>query len=103
MAPWARLGQGGAKIGRNPTDRGKAGSKRSILVEGGGGPLEARGRLLTRSGWRVRRGAGVEGLQEDAFDAADVGELEGVGALAGGFQAGPAVLVAEAQELLRLP
>jgi putative transposase len=30
---------GGGEIGPNPTDRGKAGSKRSILVEGGGGPL----------------------------------------------------------------
>ena len=28
-------------IGRNPTDRGKAGSKKSILVDGGGGPLSA--------------------------------------------------------------
>ena len=33
----ARLG--GGAIGRNPTDRGKAGSKKSILVEGAGGPL----------------------------------------------------------------
>ncbi len=30
---------GGDLIGRNPTDRGKAGSKRSILVEESGGPL----------------------------------------------------------------
>ena len=33
--PWARH----ALIGPNPTDRGKAGSKRSLLVEGQGGPL----------------------------------------------------------------
>ena len=33
----ARLG--GGAIGRNPTDRGKAGSKKSILVDGAGGPL----------------------------------------------------------------
>jgi putative transposase len=35
-------GQGtfwGDAIGPNPTDRGKAGTKKSILVEGGGGPL----------------------------------------------------------------
>ena len=35
-------GQGtfwGDLIGPNPTDRGKAGSKRSLLVEGQGGPL----------------------------------------------------------------
>lgn len=35
-------GQGsfwGGLIGRNPTDRGKAGSKRSLLVDGEGGPL----------------------------------------------------------------
>ena len=30
---------GGDAIGPNPTDRGKAGSKRSLLVEGDGGPL----------------------------------------------------------------
>ena len=35
----ARLG--GGHIGPNPTDRGKAGSKRSILVDGDGGPLSA--------------------------------------------------------------
>ena len=29
----------GGAIGRNPTDRGKAGSKKSILVDGAGGPL----------------------------------------------------------------
>ena len=35
-------GQGpfwGGSIGRNPTDRGKAGSKKSILVDAAGGPL----------------------------------------------------------------
>ena len=32
---------GGDLIGPNPTDRGKAGTKRSILVEGDGGPLSA--------------------------------------------------------------
>ena len=30
---------GGDAIGRNPTDRGKPGTKRSILVEAAGGPL----------------------------------------------------------------
>ena len=37
-----RHGQGpfwGDSVGRNPTDRGKAGSKRSVLVDGSGGPL----------------------------------------------------------------
>jgi len=34
---------GGGLIGPNPTDRGKAGTKRSILVEGDGGPLSAVG------------------------------------------------------------
>ena len=29
----------GDSVGRNPTDRGKAGSKRSLLVDGDGGPL----------------------------------------------------------------
>lgn len=32
---------GGDKIGRNPTDRGKPGTKRSVLVEEQGGPLSA--------------------------------------------------------------
>lgn len=32
---------GGDQIGPNPTDRGKNGTKRSILTEGGGGPLAA--------------------------------------------------------------
>ena len=35
-------GQGsfwGGQVGPNPTDRGKAGTKRSLLVEGQGGPL----------------------------------------------------------------
>lgn len=39
-----RQGQGpfgGDSVGANPTDRAKAGSKRSILVDGGGGPLSA--------------------------------------------------------------
>ena len=35
---WERRVSGGA-IGRNPTDRGKAGSKKSILVDGAGRPL----------------------------------------------------------------
>ncbi|HKB38010.1 MAG TPA: IS5 family transposase [Gemmataceae bacterium] len=32
-------GSGGKKVGPNPTDRGKAGTKQSVLVEGDGGPL----------------------------------------------------------------
>lgn len=37
-----RAGQGafwGASVGKNPTDRGKKGTKRSLLVEAQGGPL----------------------------------------------------------------
>ncbi len=37
-----RLGKarfGGEQVGTNPTDRGKPGTKQSLLVEGGGGPL----------------------------------------------------------------
>jgi putative transposase len=30
---------GGDKVGKNPTDRGKMGTKKSLLVEGDGGPL----------------------------------------------------------------
>jgi putative transposase len=40
---YAALGKarsGGDHVGRNPTARGKAGIKRSILVEAEGGPLE---------------------------------------------------------------
>lgn len=38
MARWARLVWGGA-VGKNPTDRGKNGTKRSVLCDGKGGPL----------------------------------------------------------------
>ena len=37
--PWARRRSAGKKTGRNPTDRGKLGSKRSLLTDGRGGPL----------------------------------------------------------------
>jgi len=33
-APW-----GGKKVGKHPTDRGKIGTKRSVLTEGGGVPV----------------------------------------------------------------
>ena len=36
---WAKLRWAGKKTGRNPTDRGKRGVKRSLLVEGRGIPL----------------------------------------------------------------
>jgi putative transposase len=36
---WARPGPGGKKAGRNPTDRGKMGTKKSLLTDGDGGPL----------------------------------------------------------------
>ena len=39
IARWGRARFGGALLDRNPTDRGKAGSKKSILVDGAGGPL----------------------------------------------------------------
>jgi putative transposase len=32
--PW-----GGGKVGKNPTDRGKIGTKRSVLTDGSGGPI----------------------------------------------------------------
>lgn len=38
---WARRDSGGKKVGKNPTDRGKNGTKKSILVDGDGGPLAA--------------------------------------------------------------
>ena len=36
---WARPGSGGKKTGKNPTDRGKKGTKKSLLTDGDGGPL----------------------------------------------------------------
>src|SRR4051812_10377486 len=36
---WAKPASGGKKVGKNPTDRGKNGSKESVLVDGAGGPL----------------------------------------------------------------
>ena len=38
---WARPGSGGKKTGKNPTDRGKKGTKKSLLTDGDGGPLGA--------------------------------------------------------------
>ena len=39
MPGWARPGSGGKKTGKNPTDRGKSGTKKSLVVDGDGGPL----------------------------------------------------------------
>jgi putative transposase len=39
MRCWARPGPGGKKTGRNPTDRGKPGTKKSLVTDGDGGPL----------------------------------------------------------------
>jgi putative transposase len=36
---WGRPGSGGKKTGKNPTDRGKVGTKKSLVVDGDGGPL----------------------------------------------------------------
>lgn len=38
---WARPGSGGKKVGKNPTDRGKKGTKKHLVTDGGGGPLGA--------------------------------------------------------------
>src|SRR5207247_2451779 len=38
---WGRPGSGGKKVGKNPTDRGKKGTKESVLVDAEGGPLGA--------------------------------------------------------------
>ena len=45
---------------------------------------------------------GLEAVQDDALEALDVHEVEGEGPAAGGVEAGEAVLVAQAQELLGL-
>jgi putative transposase len=39
MPGWASPGSGGEKTGKNPTDRGKMGTKKSLVVDGDGGPL----------------------------------------------------------------
>ena len=39
MRCWARPGSGGKKTGKNPTDRGKPGTKKSLVTDGDGGPL----------------------------------------------------------------
>jgi putative transposase len=39
MRCWARPGSGGKNTGKNPTDRGKKGTKKSVLTDGDGGPL----------------------------------------------------------------
>ena len=39
MARWARRPWGGKKTGKNPTDRGKLGVKRSLAIEGHGVPV----------------------------------------------------------------
>ena len=36
---WARPALGGKKTGKNPTDRGKKGTKKSLVTDGDGGPL----------------------------------------------------------------
>jgi putative transposase len=36
---WARPGSGGKKTGKNPTDRGKKGTKKRLVTDGDGGPL----------------------------------------------------------------
>jgi putative transposase len=41
MAGSAKPGSGGKKVGKNPTDRAKNGTKQSLVVEGNGGPLGA--------------------------------------------------------------
>ena len=39
MRCWARPALGGKKTGKNPTDRGKKGTKKSMVADGDGGPL----------------------------------------------------------------
>jgi putative transposase len=39
IRPWGKRAGVGDEVGPNPTDRTQNGTKRSLLVEGGGGPL----------------------------------------------------------------
>jgi putative transposase len=41
MVDWAKPGSGGEKVGKNPTDRAKNGTKQSLLVKRNGGPSAA--------------------------------------------------------------
>ena len=36
---WPKAPLGGKKVGKNPTDRGQVGTKRSVLTDGGGVPV----------------------------------------------------------------
>src|SRR5262249_18288259 len=60
MPSSARPGSGGKKVGKNPTDRGKMGTKKSVLADGEGGPLGvviAGANVLERRGLRGTIGA----------------------------------------------
>ena len=39
MGQWSKHHWGGKATGANPTDRGKSGTKRSLLIDGNGIPL----------------------------------------------------------------
>jgi putative transposase len=39
MGQWPKPPSGGKKVGKHPTDRGKCGTKRRLLTDGGGVPL----------------------------------------------------------------
>ena len=46
---------GGKKVGKNPTDRGKSGTKRSVLTDGGGVPLGLAVAGANRNDFKIAR------------------------------------------------
>ena len=53
---WARPGSGGKKTGKNPTDRGKKGTKKSLVTDGDGGPAGGGDRRGQRRGAEALEG-----------------------------------------------
>ena len=53
--PWARRRSAGEETGRNPTDRGKRGTKRSLLTDGRGTPLAVVIAGANRNDHKLRR------------------------------------------------
>src|SRR4051812_28114126 len=91
---------GGDKVGKNPTDRGKNGTKRSVVVDEEGGPLgvvidgaNRNDAVLQRTTTVARvRGGGAAGSRRPLRQQAVEGRMPGhdiivVGASAGGMEA----------------
>jgi putative transposase len=69
---WARPGSGGKKTGKNPTDRGKKGTKKSLLTDGDGGPLG----IVTAGANVVEQKLLQETIEAIVVDRPDPAEVE---------------------------